>query len=493
MLWIDWVSYSPPSKTRTGIAATACRAASSTSMASCSCESSFRMLGPPLARSTTPLASVGGMVVRRIPRVHMSALPWGSSGRMFTSTRSRPAVGPWKYPWSIASMSVRPEAGLKMRARRFCTPQSSEFAPFRKKASCLTGTSRWKFLVSFTSSTSGTVGLLCCGGRSWPSGRRTIAGKVRARQLEQPRGGPRLSGASPAASIFRHIEARERRHGHRPLDLSRHRRPDAREHRGVELQRERVLQLLRSLSAPRGIPQDRQPPERRLCRDDALPLPARWDGRVHVRPAEDQRQRALRSRRHALRGARTHARARDRLRGEYLRAGAPARSARSARGVHAESARAGARRALVLRVVAGARRRAAPGARRALGEHPSGATRPGVRARSPRAARPRGRPRHGRRAELVDRRHGAARSLLGAALLAGAELLPLAHHELRSRCRYRGSTDGAARRQAAAGRLHLGDGEAEPPARTRRGGESSCRGGAAALGAERAAASRGRL
>src|SRR5215475_4987342 len=116
---------------------------------------------------------------------------------MFTSTRSRPAVGPWKYPWSIASMSVRPEAGLKMRARRFCTPQSSEFAPFRKKASCLTGTSRWKFLVSFTSSTSGTVGLLCCGGRSWPSGRRTIAGKVRARQLEQPRDGPRLAALHP--------------------------------------------------------------------------------------------------------------------------------------------------------------------------------------------------------------------------------------------------------------------------------------------------------
>src|SRR5262249_7722761 len=134
--------------------------------ASCSFESSFRMLGPPLARSTTPLASVGGMVVRRIPRVHMSALPWGSSGRMFTSTRSRPAVGPWKYPWSIASLSVRPEAGLKMRARRFCMPQSSAFAPFRKKASCLHGTPRWKFLVSFRSSTSGTVGLLRSGVRS---------------------------------------------------------------------------------------------------------------------------------------------------------------------------------------------------------------------------------------------------------------------------------------------------------------------------------------
>src|SRR5262249_61446861 len=162
------------------------------------------------------------------------------------------------------------------------------------------------------------------------------------------------------------------------------------------------------------------------------------------------------------------------------RAGAPARPPRSARGVHAESARAGARRAVVLRVVAGARWRAAPGARRALGEHPRGATRPGVRTRTPRAARTRGRPRRGRRAELVDRRLRAARPLLGAAVLAGAELLSLAHHELRPRRRHRGGADGAARRQADTGRVRLGEGGAESAARGGRGGETPGRGGAPA-------------
>src|SRR5262249_31918109 len=97
-------------------------------------------------------------------------------------------------------------------------------------------------------------------------------------------------------------------------------------------------------------------------------------------------------------------------------------------------------------------------------------------------ARTRGRPRHGRRAELVDRRLRAARSLVGTALLAGAELLPLAHDEFRSRRRDRGGIDGAAGRQAGAGRVRLGGREAEPPGRTGRGREPPCRGGAAALG-----------
>jgi len=80
--------------TCTASAATLRRAASSTSTAICSFDSSFRMLGPPLARSTTPRANEAGIVVRRMPRVHMSASAWPRSGTIVTSTRSRPEVGP---------------------------------------------------------------------------------------------------------------------------------------------------------------------------------------------------------------------------------------------------------------------------------------------------------------------------------------------------------------------------------------------------------------
>ena len=52
MLWIERVSNSPPMKTCTAIAATFRRIASSMLIAISSSESSFRMLGPPLARST---------------------------------------------------------------------------------------------------------------------------------------------------------------------------------------------------------------------------------------------------------------------------------------------------------------------------------------------------------------------------------------------------------------------------------------------------------
>ena len=62
----------------------------------CSFESSFKMLGPPLARITTPPRWVVGMVERRMPLVHIKASAYGASGRIVTSTRSRPVVGPWK-------------------------------------------------------------------------------------------------------------------------------------------------------------------------------------------------------------------------------------------------------------------------------------------------------------------------------------------------------------------------------------------------------------
>ena len=93
---MDWVSNSPPTNTCTATACTFMRAASSRSKAVFSLESSFKMLGPPLARTTIPPRWVGGMVERSMPRVHIKASAYGASGKMVTSTRSRPVVGPWK-------------------------------------------------------------------------------------------------------------------------------------------------------------------------------------------------------------------------------------------------------------------------------------------------------------------------------------------------------------------------------------------------------------
>ena len=73
MFSTDWLSYSPPMKTWTARAAALALRPSSMSRASCSSESSLRMLGPPLARSTVPRPKLEGMVVRRIPRVSIRA------------------------------------------------------------------------------------------------------------------------------------------------------------------------------------------------------------------------------------------------------------------------------------------------------------------------------------------------------------------------------------------------------------------------------------
>ena len=69
MLAMDCDSYSPPMKTCTAMAQTFRRIASSMSMAICSLDSSFRMLGPPEARSTIDLPVAAGMTLRRMPRV----------------------------------------------------------------------------------------------------------------------------------------------------------------------------------------------------------------------------------------------------------------------------------------------------------------------------------------------------------------------------------------------------------------------------------------
>ena len=97
MLWIERVSCSPPTNTWMPTPAAFNRTASSMSMAICSSEnSSRRMLGPPLARSTIGFCESAGTIERRMPRVQNSASQDGSSGRIERSMRSRPEVGPWK-------------------------------------------------------------------------------------------------------------------------------------------------------------------------------------------------------------------------------------------------------------------------------------------------------------------------------------------------------------------------------------------------------------
>ena len=73
MLRTDWVSNSPPMNTCTATAQALIRTASSMPTAICSSDSSRRMLGPPLARSTIGVPEAGGIVDRTMPRVVISA------------------------------------------------------------------------------------------------------------------------------------------------------------------------------------------------------------------------------------------------------------------------------------------------------------------------------------------------------------------------------------------------------------------------------------
>ena len=192
----------------------------------------------------------------------------------------------------------------------------------------------------------------------------------------------------------------------------------------------------------------------------------------------------VRRRRHALRGARADARARDPLRGDSVPARAPPRAPRSAGGLHAEPARAGSGGA-------GPTTRFRPPTAASCA---SSATGSWVSVRAERAGQEFARghlEQHGRATGSVavgdrtldDRRLRAARPVLGAALLAGAAVLSLAHHELRSRRRHRRRAHRAARRLAGPGWLSLRGRAGEPPHRARRGRErsrrdrSSCTGG----------------
>ena len=97
ILCTERVSNSPPMKTWMPTPAALSRMASSMSMAICSSDnSSRRMLGPPLARSTIGFWHSAGITERKMPRVQNSASQFGNSGTMDRSMRSSPVVGPWK-------------------------------------------------------------------------------------------------------------------------------------------------------------------------------------------------------------------------------------------------------------------------------------------------------------------------------------------------------------------------------------------------------------
>ena len=130
-----------PHATITAIALTLRRITSSTSYTRLRLRS-VRIVVPPSARRHTGLDIDGGITLRRMPRVHMRQSAYSMSGLIVRSTRSSPLVGPIMKPWSHASITVCPVFGLKMRARRFFTPQPWFSLPLRKNCSLFWGLSR---------------------------------------------------------------------------------------------------------------------------------------------------------------------------------------------------------------------------------------------------------------------------------------------------------------------------------------------------------------
>ncbi len=97
MLCTERVSCSPPMNTWMPTPAALRRTASSMSIAICSSDNSSRKIeGPPLARSTIGFCESAGITERKMPRVQNSASHCGNSGTIDRSIRSRPEVGPWK-------------------------------------------------------------------------------------------------------------------------------------------------------------------------------------------------------------------------------------------------------------------------------------------------------------------------------------------------------------------------------------------------------------
>src|SRR5438067_865686 len=84
--------------------------------------SSFRTLAPPLTRRTMGTSAPGSIEVRTTPRVTMTASAKGRSGSNVFRGISSLWVGPRKYPWSAASITVWPSDGRMIRASRLWSP-----------------------------------------------------------------------------------------------------------------------------------------------------------------------------------------------------------------------------------------------------------------------------------------------------------------------------------------------------------------------------------
>ncbi len=82
------------------------------------------MLDPPDTRSTTGRFSFAETQFRNTPLVSISASAYESRGSMVSPGFSSLLMGPKKYPWSMANITVRPSAGLMMRLSLFSKPQS---------------------------------------------------------------------------------------------------------------------------------------------------------------------------------------------------------------------------------------------------------------------------------------------------------------------------------------------------------------------------------
>ena len=180
--------------------------------------------------------------------------------------------------------------------------------------------------------------------------------------------------------------------------------------------------------ARRRVPPPRQPRQRGLRRDDHVPLPARRAGRVHVRPARDLAQRRVRRRRHEVRGDHAVRGAADHLHRQG-RASSTSRCRWRTRARRSPTTRTSTARSILdhrgIAPMYGGEPVNDDGS--PLTEDLSGGfarghyeQHIGGRGRDPRRRRGVGR-----------RRLRPPRPLVGTALLAGAVVVPLAHHQLR--------------------------------------------------------------
>src|SRR6266568_9016068 len=120
--------YSDPTNIGRAIADTLSRIASSTDVVIVSFARELpTILAPPETRRTTGTFAFGSTLFRRTPLLTMRASACGSRGSMVFLGCSSLWVGPIKYPWSTASITVLPVSGLIILERRFWRPQSKGY------------------------------------------------------------------------------------------------------------------------------------------------------------------------------------------------------------------------------------------------------------------------------------------------------------------------------------------------------------------------------